>query len=68
MSVEWKQGVKVSLRTFSISHIDVCIDGDGEGVDLGFTSFYENPVKIFANIYGIYYVICLLLMSCHGFS
>ncbi|MBA0751462.1 hypothetical protein Gogos_000383 [Gossypium gossypioides] len=40
LSLGWKQGIRVILRSFSLSHIDVNIEGEVEGAHWRFTKFY----------------------------
>ncbi|KAA3477690.1 reverse transcriptase [Gossypium australe] len=41
----WKQGFKVVLRSFSMNHIDVNVEGDMEDIRWRFTGFYGHLVE-----------------------
>ncbi|GMI81726.1 hypothetical protein HRI_001841900 [Hibiscus trionum] len=43
LSLAWKRDCKVSLRSFSDSHIDVLFDEDNDGVSWRCTGFYGAP-------------------------
>ncbi|GMI84759.1 hypothetical protein HRI_002145200 [Hibiscus trionum] len=43
LSLAWKSSCKVTLRSFSVRHIDVILEEDSDGCSWRFTGFYGAP-------------------------